>query len=97
MTVETSGQHHTIVAEVFLGDISPNSVRVELYANGVKSGDAVRQEMTRVRTEAPGSGGHTYCATVSSARPATDYTARITPHRIGVSVPLEASWIVWQK
>ena len=44
VTVETSGQHHTIVAEVFLGDISPNSVRVELYANGVKSGDAVRQE-----------------------------------------------------
>jgi len=97
VTVETSGQHHTIVAEVFLGDISPNSVRVELYADGAKPDEPVRQEMTRVRTEAPGAGGHTYCGTVSSARPATDYTARITPHRIGVSVPLEASWIVWQK
>jgi len=97
VTVETSGQHHTIVAEVFLGDISPNSVRVELYADGAKPGEPVRQEMTRVRTKAPGAGGHTYCGTVSSARPATDYTARIMPHRIGVSVPLEASWIVWQK
>lgn len=97
MTVETSGQHHIMVAGVFLGDISPNSVRVELYANGEKPGNEVRQEMTRVRTAAPGSGGHTYCGTVSSARPAADYTARIMPHRIGVSVPLEVGWIVWQK
>jgi starch phosphorylase len=97
VTVETSSQHHTIVVEVFLGDISPNSVRVELYADGAKPGEAVRQEMTRVRTETPGSGGYTYCGTVSSSRAATDYTARIMPHRTGVSVPLEASWIVWQK
>ena len=86
-----------MVAEVFLGDISPDSVRVELYANGGKSGAVVRQEMTRVRTDKMGSGGHTYCATVSAARPASDYTARIMPHRIGVSVPLEVNWIVWQK
>jgi starch phosphorylase len=97
VTVETSDQHHTILAEVFLGDLSPDFVRVELYANALKSGDAVRQEMTRVRTQAMGSGGYTYCATVSAARPVSDYTARLMPHRIGVSVPLEANWIVWQK
>ena len=97
MTVETSGLHHTMVAEVFLGDLSPDSVRVELYADGGKPGNEVRQEMDREDTAAPGSGGHRYCGKVSSARAATDYTARIMPHRVGVSVPLEVNWIVWQK
>jgi starch phosphorylase len=97
MTVETSGLHHTMVAEVFLGDLSPDSVRVELYADGGKPGNEVRQEMDRGETAAPGSGGHRYCGKVSSARATTDYTARIMPHRVGVSVPLEVNWIVWQK
>jgi len=97
VTVETTGEQHTILVKVFLGDTSPTTVRVELYADGAKGGEAVRQEMTRVRTEEPSSGGHTYCATVPSARPATDYTARIMPHRPGLAVPLEDGWILWQK
>jgi len=42
-------------------------------------------------------GGQVYRATVSSARPATDYTALIMPHGDGLAVPLEAGWILWQK
>jgi starch phosphorylase len=97
VTVETAGEQHTILVKVFLGDTSPTTVRVELYADGAKGGEAVRQEMTRVRTEEPSSGSHTYCATVSSARPATDYTARVMPHRPGLAVPLEDDWILWQR
>ena len=43
------------------------------------------------------SGGYAYGATVSAARPAGDYTARIVPRRDGVSVPLEATQILWQR
>jgi glycogen phosphorylase len=33
--------------EVFLNDLDPNAVRVELYADGINGGDPVRQEMKR--------------------------------------------------
>jgi starch phosphorylase len=99
VTVETKGGQHVIAVEVFLNlnDASPDMIRVELYADGVKGGSAVRHEMTRVRPLAEGVGGYAYRATVSSARPATDYTARIMPHCAGLAVPLEAGWILWQK
>jgi starch phosphorylase len=96
-TVETKGEQHVIGVEVFLKDISPAVVRVELYADGMKGDGAVRQEMTCVRPLAERAGGYAYRATVSSARPATDYTARIMPHCDGLAVPLEAGWILWQK
>ena len=97
LTVETNGDQHVFLVHVFLGDTNAANIRVELYANGGKSGDAVRREMTRVRTDASASGAYTYCATVSSARGASDYTARILSRRAGLNVPLEADWILWQK
>jgi starch phosphorylase len=55
--------------------------------------------MTRGRPLSDGAGGNAfaYGATVSSARPATDYTARITPKCDGLAVPLEAGQILWQR
>ncbi len=99
VAVETNGNQRVITVEVFLKDVSAEKVRVELYANGPKNGEAVRQEMTRVRPLSDGAGGNAfiYSATVSCDRPATDYTARILPHCDGLAVPLEAGWILWQK
>ena len=97
VVVETSAGQHVIVAKVFLGDTSPTTVRVELYANALKGGIAVRQEMTLMRTDGVVSGNHTYETTVPSERLATDYTVRIMPQCFGLSVPLEDDWILWQK
>ena len=41
--------------------------------------------------------GYAYRAQVASARPATDYTARVIPRCDGVAVPLEAARILWQR
>jgi starch phosphorylase len=97
VTVETQGEQHVIAVEVFLKDASPDTVRVELYADGVKGGSAVRQEMTRVRQLASGPGGYVYSAAVSAARPPVDYTARVIPHCDGVAIPLEDARILWQR
>jgi starch phosphorylase len=97
MTVETKGEQHFIVGEVVLRDASPDLVRVEVYADGANGEDAVRQEMTRLRPLSGEAGGYVYSATVSSARPATDYTARIVPRCDGVAVPLEDPRILWQR
>jgi len=97
LSVETNGEQRVFAVEVFLSDVSPDAVRVELYADGVKGGDAVRQEMTRVRSLAEGPGGYAYSATFSSDRPATDYTARLIARGEGLTVPLESNCILWRK
>ena len=97
VTVDTKGTQHDIAIEVFLGDASPEMVRVELYADAPIGGAIVRQEMARRRQLPGGAGGYVFGATVPAARPAADYTARIIPHCEGLSVPLEDGWLLWQK
>jgi starch phosphorylase len=95
--VETHGEQHVFDIQVYLSGLEPNSVRVELYADGVNGGEPVRQEMKRGRQLADPSGGNVYRAAVSAARPAADYTARVIPNCDGVAVPLEEAHIVWQR
>ena len=54
-------------------------------------------EMKGTQQQGNGSGCYAYCATVSSARPATDYTARITMNRASLVHDQEAGWMIWQK
>jgi starch phosphorylase len=94
---ETRGRQHVFEVQVFLNDLDPKAVRVELCADGVMGGALVRQEMKRVCPLAGASGGYVYSAAVSAARPPGDYTARVIPHCDGVAVPLEAADILWQR
>ena len=95
--VQTNAAQHVFEAEVYLNDLDPKTVRVELYADGIHGSDPIRLEMTRVRQLAGASGGYLYSAAVSAARPSTDYTARVIPHYDGVAVPLEDAHILWQR
>ena len=83
--------------QVYLNDLDPNAVRVELYADGVDGEAPIRQEMQRLRQFDGGIGGYDYSARVPATRPDTDYTARVVPHDYGVAVPLEAARILWQR
>ncbi|HEY1209955.1 MAG TPA: alpha-glucan family phosphorylase [Terracidiphilus sp.] len=95
--VETRGEQHVFDVQVYLADLEPKTVRVELYADGINGGAPVRQEMRRGRQLAGASGGYVYSAAVSAARPPADYTARVIPHCSGVAVPLEDARILWQR
>jgi starch phosphorylase len=90
--VETDGERHVFEVEVYLNDLDPDMVRVELYADGVNGGAPVRQAMKRARQLVGAASGYVYGATVPATRPATDYTARVVPHCSGVAVPLEAAY-----
>jgi starch phosphorylase len=83
--------------QVCLQGLDPKTVRVELYADGIKGGDTVRQEMTLLHPLADEAGSYIYSATVSVTRSPGDYTARLLPHYEGVAIPLEDSRIVWQR
>ena len=97
LTVASTAGKHQFTVKVFLGGVNPDAVRVELYADGEKGGSIVRREMTRQKTGAATTESHGYSATVSAERPAADYTARILPSHVGLRVPLENNWILWQK
>ena len=96
MNVETSGGQHVFSVQVDLNDFRPESVRVELYAEGIGNHRSMTQEMKHSRPIEGNPGVYIYNAFVPAVRPATDYTARIIPHICGLSVPLEAAYILWQ-
>jgi len=94
--VETRGDNHAFEVQIWLNDLDPETVRLELYADGVTGSAPIRQEMKR-RDEPGGTpGSHVYSAAVSAARPAADYNARALPYFEGVAVPLEEGRILWQ-
>ena len=95
--VETIGEQHLYEIQVYLDDLAPDAVQVELYAEGVEDGKPVRQEMKRDRQLVGASGGYVYSVSVSAARSPSDYTARVIPHFDDVAVPLEVSHILWQR
>jgi len=97
MKVATDGGNHIFEVQVYLSGLDPKTMRVELYADGVNSGEPVRLEMKRLRPLTGAAGGYVYNASVPATRPATDYTARLIPHYPGVAVPLEAPYILWQR
>ncbi|MGH9765771.1 MAG: DUF3417 domain-containing protein, partial [Blastocatellia bacterium] len=97
MDVSTDDGKHSFSVRLYLGGLDPADLVVELYADGLNSSPAVRQEMVLTRQLVGGEDGYVYQAQVAAERPASDYTPRVIPHRQGVSVPLEADQILWQR
>jgi len=97
LKMETDGGQHMCEVQVYLDELDPQAVRVEMYADGLIGEPSIRQEMQRVRQLVGAASGHVYRATVPASRPASDYTARIIPRYDGVAVPLEAPQILWQR
>ena len=83
--------------QVYLNDLDPGAVKVELYADGLNGAGPVRQEMKNTYPLAGATGGYNFSAAVPASRPPGDYTARVIPRRDGVSVPLESAQILWQR
>ena len=92
----TAGNYEFTV-EVTLGQLSPDGVRVELYADARDGGASFRRGMSRMECKPDSDGRAFYVATVPMERASEDYTVRIIPHYPGVAVPLEANSILWQK
>jgi glycogen phosphorylase len=97
LRVETKGDNHEFEVDIFLNDLDPTAARVELYADGINGGDPVRVEMKCARPLGGGSRGCVFHASVPTARPAQDYTARVIPQHAGVAVPLESARVLWQR
>jgi starch phosphorylase len=95
--IKTSGGQHRFDIPVILGGLDTEAVCVELYAESTERGSAERHRAIRVRSLAGTPGAHVFSVAVPAIRPAADYTARVLPEFDGVSVPLEAAQIAWQR
>jgi glycogen phosphorylase len=95
--VETHGGQYLFESKVYLDDLDPKAVRIELYADNDIDGSFVGQEMNCIGVSDRDTGSYIYRVAVSAARPPEDYTIRVIPYCDGVAVPLENAHILWQK
>jgi starch phosphorylase len=95
--LKTAAGQHRFEIPVNLGVLDIEAVRVELYAEALDGGASERHRAVHVRELVDRAGSHIYSVAVSAARPASAYTVRVLPSFNGVSVPLEANQIAWQR
>jgi len=94
---ETIGDVHSFRVQVYLDELGPDAVLVELYAQPRNGEPPVRHPMSRGDSLVGSLNAFIYTAEVPSSRPADDYTPRIVPAFGDVKVPLEAKQILWQR
>ena len=95
--VEFKGGRWQFRVPVYLGEVPPDSVRVQLYASAARGHPAAHEVMTREAAIPGAANGYLYGAVVDSSRPAGDFTPRVIPWHEEVAVPAEASLIAWQR
>jgi glycogen phosphorylase len=95
LSVTRDGDEHVFRVPVYLGDLDPDQVHVELYAEAADGAAPERHAMSRSGQLMGAANAFIYEDRVAAARPATDYTPRLIPSRADASVPLEAGHILW--
>jgi glycogen phosphorylase len=95
LTVCQSDAAFTFNVQVYLGEIEPTDVQVELWAEPTDGRSWPVKTMDRAEKLVGASDGFIYRTAVSAERPASHYTPRIVPRKTGVKVPLESSQILW--
>jgi starch phosphorylase len=96
-TVSSTQERWRVSVPVFLGEISPSSVQVQLFAD-VREDRPAEAVVLHQEQSIPGAmNGFIYAGEVPARRPAEDYTVRVIPHREGVQVPAELALVAWQR
>ena len=87
----------TFQIQVYLGEILPDQIQVELYAESLQgeTPEVIECDCNEKITGAIH--GYSYLSNFETTRPATDFSARIIPRHTEARVPAEAGLIVWQR
>lgn len=81
--------------QLYLADISPDDIQVELYADALADEDPIRIVMTKDGMITGAINSHRYFARVDSSRPLNHFTPRVVPSHPAASIPLEEQHIRW--
>jgi starch phosphorylase len=97
ITSSRTDQGYFFEVPVYLDALSPEVIRVEMYAEAVDGGEPFCQSLQRASQLSSTGNAYVYQGTVPDVRPATEYTPRIVPMQEEAIVPLEANNIVWYR
>jgi len=95
--VQKTNNGWSFQVQVYLGEILPDQIRVELYAEGIDGAKPQVTECGCKETIAGAIHGYAYQTDIQTNRPASDFTARVIPHHPEAQIPAEADLITWQK
>jgi len=85
-----------LVVPVYMGEVSPDSVRIELFADATPE-FAPEAILLHQEHAIPGStNGYIYAGAVTSSRPLEDFTVRVVPYHPDALLPAELPLIAWQ-
>ncbi|MGD8587645.1 MAG: alpha-glucan family phosphorylase [Chromatiales bacterium] len=91
------GEGHRIIAQVYLDELDPETVLVELYADPAQDVDEPeRLPMQRAEPLVGSRGAYSFHAAIPGPRPPEHYTVRILPHHPQVRWPLELGLVYWE-
>jgi len=95
-SVSRDGEDWKFEVRVYLGEIDPSMVKVELYADPMDDKAPIKVAMTKEEPLAGVVNGYLYRARLPATRPAEHYTPRIVPYHPAALIPLEESHILWE-
>jgi starch phosphorylase len=95
--VDTANGDHVFHAQLYLGEVSLDAVRVELYGDGHNGNGPVCEPMTPSEPLIGAVNGYLFTGRVPADRTASNYTPRVVPYHVHAAVPLEAAQILWRR
>ncbi len=95
--MRSRGRQYFFQVHVYLDELDPEAVKVELYAQGHNGGAPIRQPMKCGERLLGTANGFVYSIGIPKDRPASDCTPSLIPQRTGASVPLEAAFALWHE
>lgn len=95
MRVKRGGNLWHFAVSVYLGELDPRSVRVELYADPVEGHGAVREPLATSEVGGGSPGWYQYHGAIEAARPAEHFTPRLIPLHPEAGIPQEVQHILW--
>lgn len=94
LRIESRDGHHQFQLQVLPGDVHPDDLTVELYAEPLSGGSTIHEPMIADNQSiAPGT--LLYSAEVPAMRASSDYTPRVLPRRPPALLPIESTHILW--
>lgn len=94
--VKQEGEKLRFAVEVDLGDISPNDVQVQLFADSLDDGE-VLVVMERGHRLPGTQNEYVYRCTIASSRPSEHFTPRVVPYHEDALIPAELPLVLWQR
>ncbi len=96
--VSRDGEYWKFEVQIFLDEIDPGMIKVEIYADGEDGEPPLRIAMAKQEpiSEMANEYRYIYEAKVPATRPSEHYTPRIVPYHPDAFIPLEESHILWE-